>query len=146
MQDFHRIAAWARAHALALEVRRATKSFPRSGYADLKSQLVRAADSIASNIVEGCAAATRKEFARYLDISLKSTSEVEYRLQLAFDQGILDWATWHRLSAESVEIRKMIYGLRRAVLEADRRNRERAAAQPRRGKEGAKGRLQKTDD
>ena len=146
MQDFRRIAAWARAHALALEVRRATKSFPRSGYADLKSQPVRAADSIASNIVEGCAAATRKEFARYLDISLKSTSEVEYRLQLAFDQGVLDSATWHRLSAESVEIRKMIYGLRRAVLEADRRNRERVAAQPRRGKEGAKGRLQKTDD
>ena len=146
MQDFRRIAAWARAHALALEVRRATKSFPRSGYADLKSQLVRAADSIASNIVEGCAAATRKEFARYLDISLKSTSEVEYRLQLAFDQGVLDSATWHRLSAESVEIRKIIYGLRRAVLEADRRNRERVAAQPRRGKEGAKGRLQKTDD
>ena len=133
MQDFRRIAAWARAHALALAVRRATKEFQKRGHADLKSQLVRAADSIASNIVEGCAAATRKEFARYLDISLKSTSEVEYRLQLAHDEGLLESRTWLRLSGETVEIRKMIHGLRRAVLEADQRDRARAP-KPRRGR------------
>jgi len=34
VQDFRRIAAWARAHALALDVRYATRRFPRSGYAD----------------------------------------------------------------------------------------------------------------
>jgi len=144
MQDFHRIAAWARAHALALAVRRATKEFPKRGHTDLKSQLVRAADSIASNIVEGCAAATRREFARYLDISLKSTSEVEYRLQLAHDEVLLDSATWHQLSEDSVEIRKMIYGLRRAVLEADQRDRKRAP-KPQQGR-SREGRLRKTDD
>lgn len=116
MQDFRRLRVWSRAHSFALAVRRAARSFPRSGYSDLKAQIVRAADSIASNIVEGCGAATRKEFARYLDISIKSTSEVEYRLQLALDCGLLSKAGWTTLSVEVVEIRKMLYGLRRALL------------------------------
>ena len=86
MQDYRQFKVWKRAHAFAVHVRRVTRAFPRSGYADMKSQLTRAAESIPSNIVEGCAAASRREFARYLDISIKSTSEAEYRLQLAKDQ------------------------------------------------------------
>lgn len=43
--------------------------------------MIRAAESITTNIVEGCGAATRREFARFLDISIKSTSELEYQLQ-----------------------------------------------------------------
>ena len=119
MQDFRRLVVWERAHQFAIAVRRATTAFPRKGYSDLKSQLTRAAESIPSNIVEGCAAATRKEFARYLDISIKSTTEVEYQLQLAKDNGVLPPTKWEGLTAEVVEIRKMLCGLRRAVLSAD---------------------------
>jgi four helix bundle protein len=43
----------------------------------VRSQLTRAADSIASNIVEGCGAATDKEFARFLDVSIKSDNELD---------------------------------------------------------------------
>lgn len=121
MQDFRKLAVWNRAHAFALQIRKSVEDFPRSGYADLKAQLIRAAGSIASNIVEGCGAATRKEFARYLDISMKSASEVEYELQLAFDEGIICQRTWAELTSEVVEIRKMLYGLRRAILAADAR-------------------------
>jgi four helix bundle protein len=45
-------------------------------YTELKSQITRAAESTGYNIVEGSADATRKEFARFLDVSIKSTSEV----------------------------------------------------------------------
>ena|SRR5688500_13002756 len=120
MQDFRRVRVWRRAHELSLAIQRVTRAFPRSGYAELKSQLNRAADSIVSNIVEGCGAATRKEQARYLDISIKSASEVDYRLQLARDHGALVRAEWRPLANEVIEIRKMIYGFRRAILAADR--------------------------
>ena len=93
---------------------------PEIGLRRLKSQLNRAADSIVSNIVEGCGAATRKEQARYLDISIKSASEVDYRLQLARDDGALARPEWRPLADEVIEIRKMIYGFRRAILAADR--------------------------
>jgi four helix bundle protein len=119
MRNFRRLDVWTRAHLLAIAVRRATRNFPRTGYADQKSQLVRAAESIPSNIVEGCAAATDKEFARYLDIAIKSTAEAEYRLQLALDNGVLDGRSWRTLTAEVVEIRKMLSGLRRTVLSGD---------------------------
>ena len=89
VQDFRKLRVWQRAHELSLAVKYATKTFPRCGAGDAKSQLIRAADSIVSNIVEGCGAATRREFARYLDISIKSGAELDYRLQLARDDGSL---------------------------------------------------------
>jgi four helix bundle protein len=116
MQNFRQLKVWGRAHAFALEIRRVAGTFPSSGYTELKSQLIRAAESIPTNIVEGCGAATRKEFARFIDISIKSTSEVEYQLQLARDNEILSASTWQTLSKEVVEIRMMLCGLRRALL------------------------------
>jgi four helix bundle protein len=80
--------------------------------------MTNAAESIAFNIVEGCGAASSKEFARFLDISIKSTTELEYQLQLATDSGLLPHRVCGPLSAESVEIRRMLCGLRRKVLHA----------------------------
>jgi len=120
MQNFRRLRVWERAHQFALEVRKVTQSFPRAGYGELKAQLVSAAESIVTNIVEGTGAVTRKEFARYLDIAIKSASEVEGQLQVAVDYGIILPITWHALSDEAVQIRRMLIGLRRAVLDADR--------------------------
>jgi four helix bundle protein len=120
MQDFRRLLAWKRAHAFAQDARRATRLFPRTGYGDLKSQIIRAAESIPSNIAEGCAAATRTEFARFLDIALKSASEVDYRLELARDYGVLPDHVWQTLAREVVMLRKMLSALRRAVVTADR--------------------------
>ena len=75
-----------------------------------------AAESIATNIVEGCGAATPKEFARFIDISIKSASEVDYQLQLAKDNGLFSTEKWESLWDEVVQIRRMLYGLRRAIL------------------------------
>jgi four helix bundle protein len=119
MQNFRELRVWQRAHAFVLDTRKVTNGFPRTGYSELKSQLIRAAESIPCNIVEGCAAATRKEFARYLDISIKSTSEVEYQLLLATDYGLITRAVSNKLTVELIEIRKMLCALRRAVLDAE---------------------------
>jgi four helix bundle protein len=79
--------------------------------------MVSSAESIAFNVVEGCGASTPKEFARFLDISIKSTGELEYQLQLATDADLLSARISSPLSTETVEIRKMLCGLRRKVLE-----------------------------
>ncbi|MGK2934781.1 MAG: four helix bundle protein [Gemmatimonadaceae bacterium] len=107
---------WHRAHALALDVRRVTKAFPRSGYTAQRTQILRAVESIPTNIVEGCFAASQKDFARFLDVSIKSAGEVEYQLQLAHDSGVLRYRNWRSLSAETVEVRRMTIGLRKKVL------------------------------
>jgi four helix bundle protein len=120
MQDFRRLLVWGRAHELVLGVRRGIRQFPRSERGSLKSQITNAAESIAFNIVEGCGARTSKEFARFLDISVKSTSELEYQLQLATDAGLLPRYVSQPLATETVEIRRMLCGLRRKVLRQTR--------------------------
>jgi four helix bundle protein len=117
VQEFRKLEVWERAHAHAINVRRATRAFPRSGYGSLKSQTIESAESIPFNIVEGCGAHSRKEFARFLDISIKSSSELEYQLQLARDNGVMPTRAWHVLTKETIEIRRMLCVLRRRVLE-----------------------------
>ena len=131
MQDFRQLLVWQRAHELTLAIKQIVRAFPKSGYSDLKSQILRATDSIVSNIVEGCGAATRKEFARYLDISIKSTSEVDYQLEFARDLGVITHDVWKPLAREVIEIRKMLSALRRSVLAAAERDKQRPALKTR---------------
>jgi four helix bundle protein len=119
VQDYRRLRVWKKAHALVLNVRRATGRFPRNGYASLKSQITRAAESIPFNIVEGCGSSTQKEFARFLDIGIKSTSELEYQLRLATDYEIIGRSHGQALTAETVDIRRMLFGLRGKVLSSE---------------------------
>ncbi len=119
MQDYRRLRVWRKAHALVLKVRRATHRFPRTGYASLKSQVTRAAESVPFNIVEGCGSHSQRDFARFLDISIKSTSELEYQLLLARDYGVLPTYEWKALTEETIDTRRMLCGLRAKVLESD---------------------------
>jgi four helix bundle protein len=120
MQDFRRLLVWQRAHELVLSVRRAIKTFPRSERGSLKAQMINASESVAFNIVEGCGSSSSKEFARFLDISIKSTCELEYQLQLSTDCDLLPRRIGRPLCAETIEIRRMLCGLRKKVLEASR--------------------------
>ena len=116
MQDYRRLRVHANAHALAIKVRAATRTFPRTGYASLKSQITTAAESIAFNIVEGCGASSQREFARFLEIAFKSANELEYQLSLARDYGVLRQRAWERLVEEAIDVRRMLFGLRSKVL------------------------------
>ena len=119
MQDYRKLKVHPRAHGNAIAVRKATQAFPKTGFADFKKQLTTAAESIPFNIVEGCGADTRVEFARFLKISIKSAYELEYQLSLAKDYEVLAPARWEALTKETVEIRKMLCGLKRRLLGDD---------------------------
>ena len=116
MQNFRRLRVWRKAHGLTLSVRRATHRFPRTGFASLKSQITRAAESVAFNIVEGCGSNSQKDFARFLDISIKSTSELEYQILLARDYEVVGPNEWKALTQETIDTRRMLCGLRAKVL------------------------------
>lgn len=116
VQDYRKLRVHANANSLAIRVRGATIRFPRTGYASFKSQLTSAAESIAFNIVEGCGANSPREFARFLDIGIKSAIELEYQLALAKDYGVLRYSVWETLTVETIDVRKMLFGLRARVL------------------------------
>jgi four helix bundle protein len=84
----------------------------------LQSQITRAAESVVLTIVEGCGAASQREFARFLDIAIKSSRELEAQLELAKDYGVLSGASWDAMTKEAVSIRRQLCALRARILAA----------------------------
>ena len=115
MQDFEKLAVWRRAHALSLRVDLVVRKMPRRGCATVKAQVSRSVDSIGDNIAEGCGAATQREFARFLDMAIKSCSESQNHLITVRDRRLVPIETCQPLIDEAVEMRRMTYGLRRRV-------------------------------
>jgi four helix bundle protein len=113
MQDFHKIKAWHVAQRLIAELFHACGSnFSR--YPGLRSQTLRTANSIASNISEG-AAKSPKDFARYLDMSHGATNELENHLTVALTTGLLSSAIFeHLIDLVDLE-RRMLIKLASAV-------------------------------
>ncbi|OGW35934.1 MAG: four helix bundle protein [Nitrospirae bacterium GWC2_56_14] len=66
-----------------------TGKFPKDEQFGLTSQMRRAAVSIPSNIAEGAARNSMREFLQYLYVSLGSLSEVETQLLIAERLGYL---------------------------------------------------------
>jgi four helix bundle protein len=110
-----RFEAWKSAHRLALEVYAATDGWPRSEMYGLTSQARRAAISIPTNIAEGAARHGRREFARYLNISLGSLAELSYLLLFSRERGLCNEAEWRALESLRDQTGKLFYGLYRRV-------------------------------
>ena len=108
MADYRKLKVWERSHRLTLEVYRVTASFPQSELYGLTSQIRRSAYSIPSNIAEGCGRNVDAELARFLDIAMGSANELDYRLLLARDLGLLDLAAYEHLSSETQGVAKMM--------------------------------------
>ena len=72
---------------LATDVHRLTKRLPSYEVFGLSSQIRRAAVSIPSNVAEGAARRTTREFMAFLHIARGSFAELETQLQLARDVG-----------------------------------------------------------
>ena len=72
------------------------------------NQLLRSATSIGANIVEAQASSSRKEFINYVQISLKSSNETGYWLQLIMDSFPQYRSNLNSLLNENLEISKML--------------------------------------
>ena len=75
--------AWSDAVDLAQQIYRVTERFPSNEQFGLTSQIGRAAVSIPSNIAEGAARQTKKEFLNFLHIAKGSLSELDTQLEIA---------------------------------------------------------------
>jgi len=75
MHRFKKLEVYNKALVLTRLVRKATEGFPRTEVFGLSSQFRRAADSIVLNVAEGAGNSSIKEFARFLDFSIRSGFE-----------------------------------------------------------------------
>ena len=80
------------ADELAVAVYRVTRGFPVEERYGLQAQLRRAAVSVPTNIVEGCARNSEKDYLHFIDVAIASASEVRYLLGLSARLAILQKA------------------------------------------------------
>lgn len=115
MQSFRNLRVWEKSHRLTLDVYAMSKSFPRDEIFGLTSQMRRASASIGMNIAEGCCRKGDAEMARFLQIAMGSASELEYQFLLAHDLEYLHNPGYESLTAQVVEVKKMLSSLMQKV-------------------------------
>jgi len=113
VSDFKNLKVWRKSHALVLNVHRTAIRIRGSEFASLRNQMIRAAMSIPTNVVEGNGQESAQQFARFVRFSLNSTSELEYHLIVARDARVMTTTDFDSLCSQTVEVRKMLYGLLR---------------------------------
>lgn len=115
MRDFRQLKVWDKAHALTLEIYRATATFPREELFGLTSQMRRCSASVAANIAGGCGRTGNGDLYRFLNISAGSAVELEYFLLLARDLNLLPADVHGKLQRQVVEAERMLASLQRSV-------------------------------
>jgi four helix bundle protein len=115
VQDFHELIVWRKAHAFALQVYKTTNKFPKEELYGITNQIRRASVSVPANIAEGCGKDSSADFARYIQIAIGSSSEVEYFILLARDLSYLNNDEFNDLSLTITEIKRMLSSLRKKV-------------------------------
>ena len=115
MRDFRKLIAWQKAHALAVAAHGVLKDGDVRSLPGLRAQLLRAAASVPANLAEGCGKRSEAEFARFIDIAIGSTREVENHLLMARDLGCLHADAADRLIRDADEVARILFGLAKAL-------------------------------
>jgi four helix bundle protein len=111
MKNYENLLVWQKAHQCAVRVQRTTESITRTGNTDLISQMRRAALSVPANLAEGCGRASDADFAKFVQIAVGSSTELEYHLRFAVDTELISRAAFEARQKEIAEVRKTMIGL-----------------------------------
>lgn len=68
--------------------------------------------SVPSNIAEGSAKSSNKDFARFLEMSIGSLLESETELTIALNLKYIDSTIFEKIQDEIIELQKMITGFK----------------------------------
>ena len=124
MRRVEDIQAWQKGRELVREIYKSTAEGSLARDFGLRDQIRRAAVSSMSNVAEGFARKSDKEFARFLDIARGSAIEVQSLLYVALDVRYIDGHEFEKLSRLADEAASLIGGLTSYL----------RGAQPRRGR------------
>ena len=111
MSDFRKLKVWRKAFSLCLTTHKLAQGARGAEYISLRSQLIRAAMSIPSNIAEGREQKTDRGFANFLRHALRSATELENHYLIARGMGAIPRSGCDSAIDQTVEVKKMLHGL-----------------------------------
>ena len=110
---------WKKSIDFVTELYSLTSRFPDAERFGLTNQMRRCSVSVPSNIAEGAARRSNKEFVRFLYISLGSASELQTQLVISRNLKFITPEQYEDFNAQLEEISRMISGLIRSVESKD---------------------------
>jgi four helix bundle protein len=114
VRSFRDLDAWRLGLELVEVTYRCTAAFPKSETFGLAAQMRRAAVSIPSNIAEGQARKSSKEFLQFISIALGSLAELDTQLELTVRLNYQSEEI-HVAIAKASVLGKKLYRLQRAI-------------------------------
>lgn len=115
MADYRKLVVWQKAHAVAVDIVREADSVSGRTASIVRDQLVRSVLSIPSNIAEGSAKRSDREFARFVRIAMGSATETENHLLVIGALNFMDARLCARFENEIGDVRKMLTGLEKRL-------------------------------
>jgi four helix bundle protein len=110
-KSYKDLLVWQKAMVLVTNTYQATGRFPKAELFGLTSQARRAAVSIPSNVAEGQARLSEREFRHFLSNARGSLMELETQLQIAENLGYLGREEMTQLMQSCAELGRMLNGL-----------------------------------
>ena len=134
-RDHRKLRVFHEAHRQVLAIYKHTRSFPRDEWYALRLQMRRAAVSIPSNIVEGNARRTTKEYVHFLNVARGSAADVTYLVDLARELGYVPGPVFKELNdrCEAIcrQVEALLQSMELLLLEEEEKKRSRRRAKAR---------------
>jgi four helix bundle protein len=111
----HNLEVWKRSLNFVTKIYKITAKYPNEEKFGLVSQMRRAAVSIPSNIAEGAARNSKKEFINFLHIAQGSSAELETQILISRNLSFIAPSDTDPLLQELEEVSRMIIGLQNSL-------------------------------
>ena len=115
MREHAKLRAFELADEVVVVIYQVTKGFPGEEIYGLTSQIRRAAVSVPSNIVEGCARESQAEYLRFLEMAFGSLRELNYQFGLARRLGYVNEKEYLSCQSRIMEAEKVLGALLRSM-------------------------------
>jgi four helix bundle protein len=115
INSFRDLRVWQSGMELVIQIYRLTQSFPREEQYGLTSQMRRAAVSVPSNIAEGHARESSKEYLNHLSIVQGSLAELQTQIEIAARLDFIEAEAVLQTLELSVALSRQIFALRNAI-------------------------------
>ncbi len=112
-ESYKNLKIWSDAVILASDMYSLTKKFPKEEVFGVTSQLRRAVISISSNIAEGSSRPSKKDYSRFIDISIGSLHEVESLLEIAHNLKYLSQNEYVKIGEQIRSLGILLGGFRK---------------------------------
>ncbi|TYP93332.1 four helix bundle protein [Fodinibius salinus] len=120
VKKFEELECWKEARTLVKMVYELTLNPEFRKDFGLKDQIQRTSVSVMTNIAEGFARFSIKEFIRFLDYTQSSSEEVKSLLYVAFDLGYIDKQELEKTYQKASDVRNMTLSLIKYLRKSER--------------------------